>query len=175
MARASPRAVAGNEGRRRKPKSFGPRGVARNVLLAICLKRGDLAKASAWPERRRVRFHDPHLVDAGHARDHASMPRRAPRRRPADRRREPRHRRSSGSAPSPERRPRGLPFRSRRGSRRLGHRRRSSPGRSLSRSSWPGRAVVWMELSAGEFDAVRFDPEKGEDRKRHGDDRGACR
>jgi hypothetical protein len=33
--------------------------------------------------------------------DRASMPRKAPRRRPADRRGEPRHRRSSGSAPSP--------------------------------------------------------------------------
>src|SRR6202040_3440317 len=41
-----------------------------------------------------------------------------------------------------------------------------------SRSSWPGRAVVWMGLGAGEFDAVRFDPEKDEDRKGHGDDRG---
>ena len=29
-----------------------------------------------------------------------------------------------------------------------------------------------MDLSAGEFDAVRFDSEMGEDRKRHGDDRG---
>ena len=29
-----------------------------------------------------------------------------------------------------------------------------------------------MDLGAGEFDAVRLDPEMGEDRKRHGDDRG---
>ena len=29
-----------------------------------------------------------------------------------------------------------------------------------------------MDLGAGEFDAVRFDPEKDEDRKGHGDDRG---
>jgi hypothetical protein len=29
-----------------------------------------------------------------------------------------------------------------------------------------------MDLSAGEFDAVRYDPEMGEDRKRQGDDRG---
>src|SRR3984893_16588662 len=29
-----------------------------------------------------------------------------------------------------------------------------------------------MGLSAGEFDAVRLDPEKDEDRKGHGDDRG---
>lgn len=33
--------------------------------MAIFLARGDLAKARAWSERRRVRFHDLHLVDAG--------------------------------------------------------------------------------------------------------------
>jgi hypothetical protein len=145
--------------------------VANGLRADFPLTRSDLAKPRPGG-RRRVRFHDLHLV---HARVRGTTPACRAKRLDGVRR--------TGeesldiavqtvSYPAPNAACASFHFYPGAVADALDIAADRQPGRSLSRSSWPRCAVVWMDLSAGEFDAMRFDPENGEDGKRHGDDRG---